>query len=128
MVDTQSALGEGFSPDKLLAVAQTREGEALVVQLLVQFDQAAEAQAARDRLKAGLPEVQLKSGGTLTGSLEALEGSLQEVEAEDSLLRLRFHFPGGAGNESEAPERPADTPFGMFHMLLMYLDLGWLVA
>lgn len=128
LVDANSALGEAFSTDRLLAIAQSDEGDALIIQVSLQFEEAAEAQAAGERLNGGLPDVELKTGDTFQQRLEQQKGSLQEVQVEGKLLTLRFNFPGAASLGAAAPQGPADSPFGMFYMLLMYQDLGWLVA
>lgn len=125
LVDANSALGAAFNTDRLLAIAQSDEGDDLIIQVSLQFEEAAEAQAAGERLNGGLPDVALKTGDTFRQRLELQKGSLQEVQVDGNLLTLRFNFPGlGA----DAPQSPADTPFGMFYMLLMYQDLGWLAA
>ena len=128
IVDANSALGEAFSTNQLLALAQIDEGDALIIQGSLQFEEAAEAQAAGERLNGGLPDVELKTGDTFRQRLEQQKGSLQEVQVEGNQLTLRFNFPGAAGLGTDAPQSPADTPFGMLYMLLMYQDLGWLAA
>ncbi|NLE69762.1 MAG: hypothetical protein GX611_06190 [Clostridiales bacterium] len=133
LVDAGDGMGEQVPGVGLMALAQVDGETALTVRLVLQFEEEAAAQAARERLDGeGLEAIQLQDNTPLTARLEDLQGQVTDLSVQVSpgagaLLVMDVSFPSQAQVTAADPESPSALPFGMFYQMFMKRDLRWLV-
>lgn len=133
LVDAGDGMGEALPGLGLMALAQLDGEEAFQVRLVLQFEEEAAAQAARERLDGeGLKDIQLQDKSPLTTRLEDLQGQVTDLSVQDageagSLLVMDFSFPSQAQVTAENPEAASAQPFNLFYRMFMQRDLRWLV-
>lgn len=133
LADAGDGMGEQVPGMGLMALAQVDGETALTVRLVLQFEEEAAAQAARERLDGeGLEAIQLQDNTPLTARLEDLQGQVTDLSVQVSpgagaLLVMDVSFPSQTQVTAADPESPSALPFGMFYQMFMKRVLRWLV-